>query len=181
MCLPDLLRSYIALPGGGPGRPLLGSGSPAAPPGTAAARLAAGTVRPGGRWPATAVGRPEPGRVTRTGTGPVDVRVVVGPRADWLAPGSRDRLLSETWTVTERSNRVGLRLDGPALERATDAELPSEGTVSGAVQLPADGRPVVFLADHPVTGGYPVVAVVREADLDLLAQLRPGDRLRLRL
>ena len=76
-----------------------------------------------------------------------------------------------------------MRLTGPALSRAerwADAELPSEGVVVGGVQVPADGRPIVFLADHPVTGGYPVVAVVRAADVDRAAQCRPGQDVRLR-
>jgi allophanate hydrolase subunit 2 len=116
----------------------------------------------------------------RSGSGAEHVvRVLPGPRADWLTPAARAVLAAHPWEVTARSNRVGLRLAGPALERAVGVELPSEGTVPGAVQVPPDGRPVVFLADHPVTGGYPVVAVVRDADLDLLAQVRPGERIRL--
>jgi allophanate hydrolase subunit 2 len=75
---------------------------------------------------------------------------------------------------------VGLRLAGPRLERARDDELPSEGLVPGAVQVPPDGAPVLFLADHPVTGGYPVLAVVTTADLSVAAQLRPGNLLRFR-
>jgi allophanate hydrolase subunit 2 len=90
--------------------------------------------------------------------------------------------VDQDWTVSPESNRVGLRLGGQPLTRAsvggTAEELPSEGVVAGAVQVPASGLPVVFLADHPVTGGYPVVAVVLDADLDRLAQVRPGERLR---
>ena len=77
--------------------------------------------------------------------------------------------------VRPDSDRVGLRLAGPRLGRARVDELPSEGLVPGAVQVPPDGAPVLFLADHPVTGGYPVLAVVRSADLPAAAQLRPGD------
>ena len=87
-----------------------------------------------------------------------------------------ERLCATTYTVTPASNRIGLRLDGPPLERTRDGELASEGMVLGAVQVPPDGRPVVFLADHPTTGGYPVLAVVRAEDLWRCAQLRPGDR-----
>jgi biotin-dependent carboxylase-like uncharacterized protein len=97
-----------------------------------------------------------------------------GPRSDWLTD---DRLFATTWTVSPQSNRIGLRLAGPALERR-DAELPSEGLVTGAVQLPTGGRPLIFLADHPTTGGYPVIGVVDEAALPLLAQARPGSQLR---
>ena len=174
------LRSYVAVRGGLAVPPVLGSRSTDVLSSIGPAPLTAGTVLPVGPAPAAAVGRPEPARVDPDRSGPDRVDVVLGPRADWLAPGSRDRLLSQEWTVSARSNRVGVRLDGPPLEHAREVELPSEGTVAGAVQVPADGRPVVFLADHPVTGGYPVVAVVREASLDLVAQLRPGDRLRFR-
>jgi biotin-dependent carboxylase-like uncharacterized protein len=108
------------------------------------------------------------------------LRVLPGPRRDWLAPAAWTALTGAGWTVTTDSDRVGLRLGGPRLERARDGELPSEGLVPGAVQVPPDGAPVLFLADHPVTGGYPVLAVVASADLPAAAQLRPGDRVRFR-
>ena len=77
---------------------------------------------------------------------------------------------------------VGLRLAGPRLARAREEELPSEGLVPGAVQVPPDGAPVLFLADHPVTGGYPVIGYVADqplrSDVDRCAQLRPGQSLR---
>lgn len=111
---------------------------------------------------------------------PLAVRVSPGPRADWFRPGAWEVLTGETYVVTSDSNRVGVRLDGPVLGRAVAAELPSEGLVRGAVQVPPSGLPLVFLADHPVTGGYPVIANVVDDDVDALAQLRPGDRLRLR-
>ena len=78
------------------------------------------------------------------------------------------------------SDRVGARLEGPVLERAIPDELPSEGMIAGALQVPPGGGPVLFLADHPVTGGYPVLAVVVTADLPAAAQLRPGDVVRFR-
>ena len=84
------------------------------------------------------------------------------------------------WEVSPASNRVGLRLAGPVLSRARADELPSEGLVLGAVQVPPSGQPIVFLADHPVTGGYPVVAVVVGADVDRAAQLVPGQPVRFR-
>ena len=96
-------------------------------------------------------------------------------RRSWLAPEAWTALTTRPWTVTADSDRVGLRLTGPRLARARDGELPSEGLVPGAVQVPPDGAPVLFLADHPVTGGYPVVGVVVDADTDRLAQLRPGE------
>ena len=108
------------------------------------------------------------------------LRVLPGPRRDWLEPAAWTALTSAEWTVTADSDRVGLRLTGPRLDRAREDELPSEGLVPGALQVPPDGAPVLFLADHPVTGGYPVLAVVATADLPAVAQLRPGDALRFR-
>ena len=89
-------------------------------------------------------------------------------------------LVSRPYRVGRDSNRIALRLEGPTLERAVTAELPSEGLVLGAVQVPADGQPLVFLADHPTTGGYPVIAVVEDGDVDSCAQARPGDEVRFR-
>jgi allophanate hydrolase subunit 2 len=86
-----------------------------------------------------------------------------------------DLLCHAAYTVSPDSDRVGLRLVGRPIPLARDDELPSEGIVLGAVQVPPDGQPVVFLADHPTTGGYPVVAVVDETDLWQCAQLRPGE------
>ena len=101
---------------------------------------------------------------------PGPLRVRLGPRDDWFSDATA--LFTTTWTVTPLSNRIGVRLDGPPLIRAITGELPSEGVVLGAVQVPADGRPLIFLADHPTTGGYPVIAVVD--DVTPLAQVRPG-------
>lgn len=111
----------------------------------------------------------------------VTLRAVPGPRAHWCAPGELDTLTAQTWTVSPTSNRIALRLspdeNGRALKRAEDkGELASEGMVSGAIQVPPEGQPVLFLADHPVTGGYPVIATVVAEDLDLAAQLPPGTR-----
>jgi len=106
------------------------------------------------------------------------LRVLPGPRRDWFEPAAWTALTSADWTVTADSDRVGLRLSGPRLSRAREDELPSEGLVPGALQVPPDGAPVLFLADHPVTGGYPVLAVVATADLPAAAQVRPGDVLR---
>ncbi|MDN3310738.1 urea amidolyase family protein [Microbacterium oryzae] len=111
----------------------------------------------------------------------VVLRVVLGPRADWFAGDGRRRFLEDEWTVTQRSDRVGVRLEGArGLERVMTGELPSEGTVAGAVQVPPHGHPVVLLRDRPVTGGYPVIACVVTADLDLAAQTPPGARVRFR-
>jgi len=114
-------------------------------------------------------------------TGPITVRALLGPRADWLAD---PRLLAGPWTVSNRSDRVGIRLEGRALRRHDSwlgQELLSEGVAHGSIQVPPGGEPVLFLADHPVTGGYPVAAVVREPDIDLAAQAVPGQSLRISL
>ncbi|MEV6780462.1 biotin-dependent carboxyltransferase family protein [Streptomyces syringium] len=104
--------------------------------------------------------------------------VVLGPREDWFVPEVRRVLAGGVFRVSPASNRIGLRTEGPRLERAREGELPSEGMVLGAVQVPPDGRPVVFLADHPTTGGYPVVGVVPEPSLAAAAQAAPGTPVR---
>jgi biotin-dependent carboxylase-like uncharacterized protein len=106
------------------------------------------------------------------------LRVIPGPRTDWFDPGALPTLLSVDWVVRPDSDRIGIRLDGPALHRVRPGELPSEPTLPGALQVPPDGRPILLGPDAPVTGGYPVIAVVREGDLDRAAQLRPGESVR---
>jgi biotin-dependent carboxylase-like uncharacterized protein len=108
----------------------------------------------------------------------VILRVIVGPRSDWFTDESVNRLLHEPFRVDQASNRIGIRLRGPEFRRTRADELPSEGLVPGAIQVSTDGQPIVLLADHPTTGGYPVVAVVHSEDLPLAAQLRPGQQLR---
>ena len=109
---------------------------------------------------------------------PIDAALLPGPRRDFLTPGALRALTVTAWTVSPASDRIGMRLEGPALERSREDEVPSEPMVPGAVQVPPDGRPVVLLADGPVTGGYPVVAVVADRDLDALGQALPGTRVR---
>jgi KipI family sensor histidine kinase inhibitor len=110
----------------------------------------------------------------------LELELAPGPRADWFATGALHTLFDAVWTVSNEADRVGARLDGPELPRARLGELPSEGMVPGALQVPPSGRPTILLADGPVTGGYPVIAVVRDAALDLVAQARPGTRIRFR-
>ncbi|MCG7230022.1 5-oxoprolinase/urea amidolyase family protein [Corynebacterium minutissimum] len=113
------------------------------------------------------------------------LRCVLGPRDDWFTPDSLNVFVSTEWTVTSQSNRVGVRLVGPSddsgLERSREGELPSEGMVAGSVQVPPSGEPVIFLRDHAVTGGYPVIATVLEEDIDIAAQLPPGATVRFEL
>ncbi len=108
------------------------------------------------------------------------LRVVLGPRDDWFTDEALDLLLGSAWTVESRSNRIGIRLTGPTLQQRQKRELPSEGTIAGSLQVPHNGQPTLFLADHPITGGYPVIAVVHTADLPQLAQARPDQRIRFR-
>ncbi len=109
------------------------------------------------------------------------LRVLPGPRDDWFVPAALSTLTADPYVVTADSDRVGVRLRGAPLVRSRAQELPSEGMVDGALQVPPDGQPVLFLADHPVTGGYPVIGVVHPDDLPWAAQARPGERLRFRL
>jgi allophanate hydrolase subunit 2 len=87
-------------------------------------------------------------------------------------------LTSSVWTVRPESSRAGVRLAGPALKRKVTVELASEPTVPGALQVPMSGMPILLGPDAPVTGGYPVIAVVHSHDLDAAGQLRPGDEVR---
>ncbi|GAA4939730.1 biotin-dependent carboxyltransferase family protein [Actinoplanes utahensis] len=165
------VRSYIAVAGGIAVEPVLGSRSTDTLSGLGPARLADGDTLPIG-VPALApslVGEPAPI------TGELVLGVRLGPRDDWYAT---KELFGSSYRISPLSNRVGARLAGNALTRAKAGELPSEGVVLGAVQVPADGQPIIFLADHPTTGGYPVVGVVD--DVTPLAQARPGTTVRFR-
>jgi biotin-dependent carboxylase-like uncharacterized protein len=111
----------------------------------------------------------------------VTLDVVLGPRDSWFTLQALDVFFGTEYTVSPSSNRTALRLDNDVpLDRRLEGELPSEGVVTGAVQVPTNGRPLIFLADHPVTGGYPVIAVIEPAGLAACAQARPGDRVRFR-
>lgn len=126
------------------------------------------------------VGSPElPPQDLPTTTQDVVLDVVMGPRTDWFTAEAIERLASQRWQVTPQSNRVGLRLAGDVpLARVVSGELPSEGTALGALQVPPSGQPVLFLADHPLTGGYPVIAAVAPYHLDRAGQIPVGAWLR---
>jgi biotin-dependent carboxylase-like uncharacterized protein len=167
------LRAYVAVRGGVAVRPVLGSASTdtlsglGPPPLRATDVVAAGTRVRGPVSVDHVPLRRHPDRLV--------LRVVLGPDDDRVGPAGLATLLGATFAVGADSNRVGLRLDGPAVTRLDGSELPSAPTVRGALQVPPDGRPVLLGPDHPVTGGYPVAAVVVDDDLDGCAQLRPGD------
>jgi biotin-dependent carboxylase-like uncharacterized protein len=171
------LRSYLAVRGGLTLDPVLGSRSTDLLSGLGPDPLSAGHVLPVGPAP---TGFPPIGYapVVPPTTGDLTLRVMPGPRQDWFTEDALKLLFSEPFAVTGESNRIGLRLSGPALSRALDGEIPSEGMVPGALQVPPSGQPTLFLADHPCTGGYPVIAVVFTAYLARAAQARPGQRLR---
>jgi biotin-dependent carboxylase-like uncharacterized protein len=178
------VRSYVAFAGGVSVAPVLGSRATDTLSGLGPPPLRAGFVLPLGRGslgpgelshiyefgePAGIEAGPDP----RMGGG-IELRLRLGPRHDWFTITARDLLFEGPYVLSVKSNRVGARLSGPTLSRAISTELPSEGIVLGAVQVPSDGQPLVFLADHPTTGGYPVIGVIVSDDLPLLAQARPG-------
>jgi biotin-dependent carboxylase-like uncharacterized protein len=169
------VRSYIAVSGGIDVPPVLGSRAADRLSGLGPSPLATGDVLPVG--PAR---RPSPVVAPRVALPDGVLSVGPGPREGWVQGGVAG-LTGRVWSVAADSDRVALRLAGEPLARARDEELPSEGLVLGAVQVPPDGQPLVFLADHPTTGGYPVIGVVALEDLWQCAQLRPGDRVRFRL
>ncbi|SDY38203.1 biotin-dependent carboxylase uncharacterized domain-containing protein [Micromonospora pattaloongensis] len=172
------LRCYVAVDGGFAVAPVLGSRAADLLSGLGPPPLTAGAVLPVGApsAPAPAVDlAPQPAPPTE-----LVLRLRLGPRHDWFTPAALAGLGAARYAVAPASNRIALRTDGPPLARAIHGELPSEGMVLGAVQVPPDGRPVVFLADHPTTGGYPVVGVVPGADLAAAAQARPGIPVRFR-
>jgi biotin-dependent carboxylase-like uncharacterized protein len=175
------LRSYVAVRGGIDVPPVLGSRST-----DVLAQLGPAVVAPGAELPiGSGSSAPVPDVDTVPDTAPpagtMTLCAVPGPRHDWFTDDSLHRLFAEGWAVSAASNRVGMRLTGvPLSRRATreGSELPSEGVVRGSVQVPPSGEPIVFLADHPVTGGYPVIAVLLDRDTDLAGQARPGQRIR---
>jgi biotin-dependent carboxylase-like uncharacterized protein len=173
------LRTYLAVRGGVEVPPVLGSRSTDILAGLGPAVLSRDVVLPVGPAP-PAFPHVDQAPVAEPERGEVWVRVVPGPRDGWFTEQGWSTLLAESYEVTSESNRVGVRLDGPVLERARTGELPSEGMARGALQVPPSGTPVLFLADHPVTGGYPVAAYVHDDDVDRCAQLQPGQRLRFR-
>ncbi|OUC98868.1 allophanate hydrolase [Streptosporangium minutum] len=173
------LRTYVAVRGGLDTPLVMGSRSTDSLSGLGPPPLRPGTVLPVG--PTGALSAINVDAAPPTAAPPEVLRILPGPRDDWFVPGALAALCAGPYRVSQDSNRVGVRLEGARLERVHDGELPSEGMVAGALQVPPDGLPIVFLADHPPTGGYPVIAVLVSADLAGAAQLRPGDRVRFRL
>jgi biotin-dependent carboxylase-like uncharacterized protein len=105
---------------------------------------------------------------------PARVRVVLGPQDDHFTERGRQTFLESTYTVSRQSDRMGMRLEGPALEHVKGFNIVSDGTAPGSIQVPGNGLPIVLLADRPTTGGYPKIATVASADVPALGRLRPG-------
>ncbi|MHA7306116.1 carboxyltransferase domain-containing protein [Arthrobacter sp. TMN-49] len=178
------LRCYVGVRGGIAAPLVLGSRSSDLMSGIGPAPLAAGDTIPVGTITGVhVVGAPEPSTLPELpDDGVIRLRFTTGPREDWFGPAGLATLASQSWLVSSESNRIGVRLGlddgGTALTRIREGELASEGVVWGALQVPPSGLPVLFLADHPVTGGYPVIGVVVPEDLPAAAQLAPGSRVR---
>lgn len=171
------LRSYLAVRGGIAVDPVLGSRSYDVMSAIGPRPLRAGDVLPVGP---NAGGYPELDQapVSAIAETLIELRVVPGPRDDWFT--DPDALVHTDWVASDRSDRVGMRLEGrPLTHRWPDRQLPSEGATRGAIQVPPNGQPVILGPDHPVTGGYPVIGVVTDADADKVAQIRPGQTVRL--
>jgi biotin-dependent carboxylase-like uncharacterized protein len=171
------VRSYLAVRGGIEVPPVLGSRSTCTLSGLGPAPLAAGDRLP--------VGAARLGVVSAELLPPIEeepvLRVVAGPREDAFAADALATLTSSPYVVGGSSDRTGVRLEGAVLQRDPPGELLSEGVVPGAVQVPPDGQPILFLGNCPTTGGYPVIAVVLPEDLPHAAQARPGSAVRFRL
>ncbi len=181
------LRAYLSVAGGFLGPTAFGSTARDELSGLGPDRLTAGARLHAGPW------APPLGDHLATGAAPevapqepVPLRVVAGPHPERFAPDVLARLAGSAFVVDDRSNRVGLRLvprapdrwDGGRNERNEAEELDSQGMVTGAVQVPPGGRPIILLSDHATLGGYPVVAVVITADHGVLGQCAPGTEVR---
>ena len=171
------LRSYLAVRGGIGVTPVLGSRSYDVMSAIGPLPLQAGDVVPVGEHTAD-YPEVEQAPVAAIDKHMVELMVVPGPRDDWFA--DPDALVHTIWMASDRSDRVGMRLEGRPLKlRWPDRQLPSEGTTRGAIQVPPNGLPVILGPDHPITGGYPVIGVVTDDDIDKVAQVRPGQYVRL--
>jgi biotin-dependent carboxylase-like uncharacterized protein len=170
------LRTYLAIRGGIDVTPVLGSRSYDVMSAIGPAPLQPGDVLPVGDHN-DAFPELEQAPVASIDRQLVELLVVPGPRDDWLA--DPDALVHNVWVASDRSDRVGMRLAGtPVRHRWPDRQLPSEGATRGAIQVPPNGLPVILGPDHPVTGGYPVVGVVADEDIDQVGQIRPGQMVR---
>ncbi len=171
------MRTYLAVRGGICVEPVLGSRSYDVMSRVGPSPLQAGDRLPVGEH-TDAYPELDQAPVAAITDSVVELAVVPGPRDDWFV--DPDALVHTNWVSSDRSDRVGMRLVGRPLQyRYPDRQLPSEGASRGAIQVPPNGLPVILGPDHPVTGGYPVVGVVIDDDIDKIAQVRPGQSVRL--
>jgi KipI family sensor histidine kinase inhibitor len=181
---PKGMRSYLAIRGGFHVKPVLGSASTDTLAVVGPDPITAGSVLVinGKALNLASVSLTETPAFEHPASGEmITLDVVMGPRSDWFTEAGIETLSSQLWQVTPQSNRVGIRLSGAVpLERKDKAELPSEGTATGAIQVPHSGQPVLFLADHPLTGGYPVIGAVAEYHLNLAGQIPVNAKIRFR-
>lgn len=174
------LRYALAVRGGLDEPVVLGSRSRDTLAGIGPDPVAAGRVLPVGAEPEASVPLLDDDAAYPPPTGAVTLGLLPGPRADWVTDAALAALYESPWRLSASADRIGARLEGPKLERRVTAELASEPTVAGGIQVTGAGVPTILLADRPVTGGYPVVAIVEPASLDAIAQLRPGQEVRFR-
>ena len=106
------------------------------------------------------------------------IRTTKGTNFDYFSKEAKNKFFNEEYQVTNLSDRMGMRLEGPKLENIVNTNIKSEGLVKGVVQVPADGNPIIMFSDHGSIGGYPKIAVVITADHDKAAQLAPGSRIK---
>ena len=162
--------------GGHEGRALrAGDALPVGQPSAIGERLGQLLARPGTAW-AAARFTPGPGLCPAPRPEPV-IRAVRGPEYAQFSAESQRAFWRESFTVGTEADRMGYRLQGPGLERLPETELLSSAVTFGTVQVPAGGQPIVLLADHQTTGGYPRIAQVISTDFSALAQARPGQQL----
>ena len=102
------------------------------------------------------------------------IRVLKGPQYDFFSEDSQKKFFSTSYKITNLTDRMGMRLDGDFLKNNVSTNIRSEGITRGAIQVPADGLPIILLTDHPTIGGYPKIANVISADYDLLVQKKPS-------
>lgn len=174
------IRYLLAVRGGLEVPVVLGSRSRDTLAGVGPAPVATGQVLTIGAEPAASVPIIDQDVAFPPPQGTVTLELLPGPRAEWFTEAARATLFDAEWRLSEQADRIGARLTGPALDRRRSGELASEATVAGSIQVSGDGQPTILLADRPVTGGYPVIAVVAPASLDAIAQLRPGQAVRFR-
>lgn len=176
--LPDSACCTLAVAGGFALDPVMGSRSTYGRGGFGG--FAGRNLGPGDRLTLRRTTAP-PGPDRRAGSiayGDGPIRIVLGPQEEWFEPDSVSRFFTEPYEITVEADRMGLRLSGPALVHRSGFNIASDGIVTGAIQVPGTGQPILLLADHQTIGGYPKLGTVASADLPRLGRCRPGQSLR---